>query len=130
MPTDEEVICAWMEPKPEANKAYVVRSWWRSRTLLTGSAAGRGCFVIADIIPRTLTLDALHEVEARLTDEHWVSYLISLVPKSLSGWTELRDATYATAEQKVKALAAVIRAQNGTERNASPAVPVLEDGAK
>ena len=85
--TDEEVICQWMEQFYHFPENPAPR--WIHR--------------------QDLTLDALHEVEARLTDAQWRKYLEALVPRSLSGWTELKDAAYADAPTRIKALAAVLR---------------------
>ncbi len=121
MPTDEEVICAWMEAKPEHSREFTAgRPWW----VWLGSQN--------DWIPNKLTLDALHEAETRLTEDQQWSYIerMANIVGTFATWYSL----HATAAQKIKALAAVIRevlnAQNGTPRDASPAVPILEDGAK
>ena len=62
--------------------------------------------------PRLHTLDALHEVEARLTDSQWALYahaLCSGYDYDDIGLMLYRDWIHATAEKKIKALAAVLR---------------------
>ena len=89
---DAEVIRRWMQgcyPWPAEGH---LRYWWT-------------------VDP--LTLDALHEVEARLTDEQWKRYVprfdaYSTMPSS-NWFTLSKPFLHATAEQKIAALAAVIR---------------------
>lgn len=67
--------------------------------------------------PVPLTLDRLHEVEARLMDLQWKRYrseFRQVVERSDGTHSKdlwVRSALHATAEQKIKALAAVIRAE-------------------
>jgi len=90
--TDEEVICTWMEPKPDgrAKRGASKGLWWiRVRGVRW--------------FPSVLTLDRLWEVEDRLIHQGRADeYRYSLVH---------RDAYFfhATAAQKIKALAAVLR---------------------
>lgn len=101
--TDEEVICEWMEPKPEDLNPHVgllvsKGEWWYRYTLDKTWTACKP------------NLDRLHEVEARLTDEQWERYLDQLVDDdAISGYQTERDICHATAAQKIAALAAVIR---------------------
>lgn len=99
--TDEEIICTWMEPKPEPplrlpTEAETNSRWWKR--------------VYNDILrgwePHTLTLDALWEVEERLLMEHRAITL-----------REYRIGWHATPAQKVKALAAVLRPLVEGDRN-------------
>lgn len=95
--SDEEVICEWMEPGREIPGNWMQYIGW-----------GRGWR------PCTLTLDRLHEVEARLTDEQWKPYIMKLLPwQSLNKLyvEQLFCLLHATAEQKIKALAAVIQSE-------------------
>jgi hypothetical protein len=89
--TDEEMICNFMEPKPEGRPSSYGSGevWWRWGWRYIGW------------LPRPLTLDALWEVEARLTDEQCSRYTRELV---MLPWL-----WHATAAQKIKALAAVLR---------------------
>jgi hypothetical protein len=107
VPSDEEIICAWMEPRPTKSplrRDELSRHWWQWNRF--DAAWG----------PRYLTLDALWEVEERLTDEQRLDYRESLVaPHRDSGerglplvmlyWVLL----HATPEQKIRALAQVLR---------------------
>ena len=85
--TDEEVISKWMNEQ-------------------TGSG---------NWFPQMLRLDTLHTVEARLSDEQWALYENHFARKDKpNAWYSTfryRDLLHATAEQKIKALAAVIRAE-------------------
>ena len=100
--SDAKVICGWMEPNPRSHTRSRDSSggWWR----LIGCERATGHWEPT----RYLTLDALHEVEARLTPVQQFIYLGNLLqgqdPPSPMWFT-----THATAEQKIKALAQVIR---------------------
>ena len=114
--SDAEVICGWMEPMPlESPGAYCERihadggnhtwpDWWEESEEYGGEWQ-----------PTTIALNECHEVEAQLTEEQWNEYQSMLDAYCLSwpfgklNWW----AIHATAEQKVKALAAVIRAMEG-----------------
>lgn len=111
--TDEEVICEFMEAKPEAflatgSQAHPsVGGWWRSDFRFTSPSPNDGEYYWK---PRKLTLDALHEVEARLTDEHWKEYCWRFQRGGMCSWWEnQRDFLHASAEQKIKALASILR---------------------
>ena len=98
--TNEEKICEWMDPVPGfrgVDYPYSVKGWWIRE-------AGE------EKHPAPLTLDRLHEVEARLSDEQWDTYAELLhdqwAKDPLRGlW---RYYIHATAAQKIAALAAVI----------------------
>jgi hypothetical protein len=98
--SDEEVICGWMEPKPPERNRSTDKStadWWALD--LYGVYWN----------PRSLTtLDALHEVEARLTDAQQLAYWLALSrggePKR--GYWRI---VHATSARKIKVLAEVIR---------------------
>jgi hypothetical protein len=107
--SNEEIICGWMEPKPweepgqTTPKALLGSSWW-------DWAISYGSF------PKPLTLDRLHEVEGRLTDEQWGQYataLSDLTPEYTGIVQTMKLYIHATAAQKIKALAAVLR-EGGT----------------
>lgn len=109
--TDAEVICGWMQPKPalrqtegEWELAICATSlgWW----LLTTTGYERGDEPI--IVPADLTLDRLREVEARLTEEQWVHYGILMENRPV-GMRLSKALLHASADQKIKALAAVLR---------------------
>lgn len=60
----------------------------------------------------SLTLNECHEVEARLTDEQWYQYrenLLGFVVLARINFDDCKEMIYASVEQKVKALAAVLR---------------------
>lgn len=105
MPSDEETICEWMQPKPVRvwSRDSGGREWWSA---VWSSETGW------QFHPILLTLDALWEVEERLTEEQWRKYESMSVgwwsdgPKIISGF---RAAVHATTEQKIAALAQVIR---------------------
>jgi hypothetical protein len=105
--TDEEVICAWMEgydPRCRRNVNVDELSWWAARF-----RAGSWEFAT-----RLLTLDALHEVETRLTEDQIGKYDAGMrrlmhedpiepwVPAKCHHW-------HADAPTRIKALAAVLR---------------------
>ena len=95
--TDQEIICTWMEPKPEPpmrlpTEAESQSQWWKR----VYNSLDRGWE------PYTLTLDALWEVEERLTALEWGEYLLNLPYIK-------REVVHATPAQKIKALAAVLR---------------------
>lgn len=85
--TDEEIICTFMEPLRDK---WALPKWWHW-------AGGKRKL-------RDLGLDALREVQARLTDEQWATYESQF--NSASTWRQL---LHASTEQKIKALAAVLR---------------------
>ena len=94
-PSDAEVICAWMEPKPDNRTTNVQTNWWMFLCLDSGW------------VPRKLTLDRLWEVEERLTEkQRGEYYFIFWERRDRENWWTL---LHATSEQKIKALAAVIR---------------------
>lgn len=108
--SDEEIICAWMEPKPNILAGDCVglpHQWWR-RVGIT-----------SEVEPVRLTLDRLHEVEKRLTDAQWRHYCGLMFQHAkrpdANPIQDLTTATrkallHATVAQKIKALAAVLRA--------------------
>ncbi len=117
MKSDAEVICEFMEPRPTQGKMAIVTPWWHSITLMTGSGPGGG-FARIGVTHRELDLNALREVEARLTMEQWQQYQWNA---EHAGWYPsdtgeptvrecFRAASHASAAQKIRALAAVLRA--------------------
>ena len=107
--SDAEVICTFCEPRPEGEPtAHLMKTlkFWR---VVFASSPTRWTTM-------PLTLDRLHEVEARLTDEQKdrYSFALSLEVRSINGpsafyRSELFPCFHADAEQKIKALAQVIR---------------------
>lgn len=94
--SNEEVICTFMEPKPRFTEVPDV-------------SVGRWWVWFADANePIALTLDRLHLVEARLTNQ-WGSYVNEMLKDNPSVWTEAKLLLHATAEQKIRALASVLR---------------------
>jgi hypothetical protein len=127
--TDQEVICTWMagaKPNTEPPDALerdlfgapltVAGGWWECHCVYEEGDVPRW-------YPRDLTLDALHEVEGRLKDEQWGKYERRFNNKRVinkrcerCGADQLshhrassRALLHATPEQKIKALAAVLR---------------------
>lgn len=103
--TDQEVICAWMEPQPllsegamqEARQPYPY--WWTVHDEIAGEWQ-----------PRILALDALREVEARLTYAQWSDYSHGLGFASFGEpVVRAKLLIHASAEQKIEALAAILR---------------------
>jgi hypothetical protein len=109
--TDQEVICTWMEPKPTAAASSTVSAgaWWNR---YAGVQRSGPAWVLTPFSgpwePCPLTLDALWEVEERLTPEQQGQYTTALLAiiavPFRCGWT-----WHATPEQKIKALASVLR---------------------
>ncbi len=107
--TDEEIICTFMEPRPNPNNP--ASRWWRYISKTGGGWRIEG--------PAKLDLDALREVQAGLTEEQWRVYESRLVG---GVWDQMGNPyqqqnqyrlnmkiAHATAEQKTAALAAVLR---------------------
>lgn len=94
--TDEEVICGWMEKRPSyesGGTGHSARHWWLSNPHHD------------NWWPTELTLDRLREVEERLTDSQWELYFLAWPGRFLG----FRGFVHASAEQKIKALAEVLR---------------------
>lgn len=117
--TDQEVIATWMggtKPKATDIRDYDQPKWWTA--MFEFDAHSRVVPGSRIWTPRNLTLDALHEVEARLSDEQWRAYRKSAIR---GGWyrddwcvqhdhtTMFQSACHASAEQKITALASVLR---------------------
>lgn len=119
---DEEVICEWMEPdglsKPfdGPEEAHPYRWWKWYMRFPAGLQSGQRRHINID-----LTLDRLHQVEERLTDGQWLQYSVCCWKwyteaatgndyeiSHLNRWRKVL--IHLTAEQKIKALAATIRA--------------------
>lgn len=102
--TDAEVICGWMEPKPTTMPETLCTplGWWECRVV-----SGKWTWVPTEWAS---TLDALREVEERLTKEQWRAYWDRLVPfEAISGVGSDCYLIHLSAEQKIKALAQTIR---------------------
>jgi hypothetical protein len=116
--SDEEIICQFMEPRPKPRGLSVTATWWTTRTLLTGTGPGGhfGSYQVAPLIeicPAGQRLGMLYEVEERLTGEQWCWYEAQL--RRITGGTP-RQIIHASAAQKIKALAAVLRSSDGDAR--------------
>lgn len=123
-PTDAEVISMFMEPDAPANggrpgidvlNKFSPKGWWRYSML---SCNWKQSILTAG--PKLEKLGRLHEVEARLADDQWEHYWMLLdhleVRKSpyLANHAKLfRIYAHLTAEQKIAALAEVIRQTGG-----------------
>jgi hypothetical protein len=124
--TDAEVICEFMEPSPDPSKwdkdkrddfDYAVLMWSSRKGWWSFSGYG-SCGPVFEAI--TLTLDRLWEVEEKLLPEEWMAYVEALQHRMLLTWKsfdkisvdQLFQLMHATAEHKVRALAAVIWERN------------------
>ncbi len=109
--TDAEVICGFMEPRPTETDGW-------SRVDITPSALGWWEFDGDDDcwLAIALDLDALHEVEARLTDAQWYKYGALIGGDHVTFWA-LRDCLHAAAEQKIRALVTVLHLRVPKEDN-------------
>ncbi len=93
--TDTEIICDWMEPEWETMDKYDFR--WHGARLDGGEWT--------PFAPETLSLDELWKVEHQLSGLQRIAYSNRLDAQMAVGqWI-----WHATAEQKIKALAAVLR---------------------
>ncbi len=111
--TDSEVICTWMDPKPPIGWLAAEFSLQRSRWWLASSDWDEWA-------PMPLTLDALWEVEERLTKDQWQSYCATFAVENI-GRDIADEQTYenqviwdrihlhASPFVKIRALAAVLR---------------------
>lgn len=108
--TDADVICAFMVPKPQFHPNDMPEGfdpkWWLVHLDRELRATWH---------PRDLDLVALHQVEARLTDEQWGIYGASIFElhvsqECLNPW---RLICHLSAAQKIAALAEVIRQTGG-----------------
>jgi hypothetical protein len=100
--SDAEVLCDFMDPKH-------VTDWWGRDEQVLGKPPHYD-------FPRDLDLDALHEIESRLTDEQWDEYVDVLsttatgIPYGCNRNNYSRRIIHATAGEKKIALAKVLRA--------------------
>lgn len=104
--TDAEIVATWMEPNPDllANLTQSKDGWWWNSFGLTGDPWQPA---------EPLTLDRLREVEARLDASQCVDYdwrLAMLVVVATKTCPESYP-WHASAEQKLAALAEVLRAE-------------------
>lgn len=112
---DAEVICTWMQGfDPRAPQSFRFNidnlTWWGARF-----DAGEW-----EYFTRTLTLDALWEVEEQLIQEgHGDRYRKFLVHQDCYFW-------HATAEQKIMALASVLRSMPLGTESASPSATTTD----
>jgi len=111
---DRETICGWMEPRPTSKEGSAERlrdlgrvQWWRGQ-FVPPHRSGEWC-------PVYLSLDALHRVEERLNDrqrQRYAELLLGVTSDRIRHRFDYADAAalwHATAEQKIRALANVIR---------------------
>lgn len=110
--SDEEVICSFMEPRPTDPPENALEMQICGSPVLSkgGFWVWICCYEDGDVpkaIPISLTLDALHEVEARLTKEQWEQYASLMMDPA--GIQHTRFLLHASGEQKIKALAAVLK---------------------
>ncbi len=103
--TDTEFIASAMESRPsmspgEWDEESTFRpDWWQPSDEKGGEWQ-----------PEPLTLDALQLVESVLTDSQWSHYhALLLISTFVDGQPKWRGLIHATAEQKIAALATVIR---------------------
>jgi hypothetical protein len=97
--TDAEVICEFMEPKPTTPQPV---------GLYDESPGGWWTLHPDGWVPNCDSLDRLREVEARLTEEQWLRYVDALIDH-MPEFPRKGEIIHASAEQKIAALAAVIR---------------------
>lgn len=125
--TDAELICEWMESRPDYGLMYpdYERSRITENRLRSEGGWWKGYFDWTppgtwNVVAVDLTLDRLHEVEARLSDEQKHRYVdLMCGGRSLGKMINLQQFDYAdafgflsaTAAQKIAALAQVIRAE-------------------
>lgn len=113
MLSDAEVICNFMEPLESIDCSTggkrSLADWWRRETEWSVSLKWKPW------VPATLTLDALHKVEKRLTDDQWWKYethIIANAPdrdKHQELLELIKCHIHADAPTRTKALAAVLR---------------------
>jgi len=111
MRKDEEVICEFMEPRPlDGNGERVEPAdvfWWGYSYQVLPKPDGTGKEFHWQWHPKGLTLDLLHLVESRLTEEQRMDYWLNLSqggPPQTGYWRIV----HVTAEQKITALAKVL----------------------
>jgi hypothetical protein len=115
LPGDAEVICGWMEPKPKDGHGPKVETvdvrWWQYSYEVRPKPSGLGNEFHWQWWSRTLTLNELWEVEERLAEWQFWQYANLLLPSctSVGSAAGVYAHAHATAEQKIKALAQVIR---------------------
>ena len=102
--SDAEIVCSFMEPKPDA--ARVENDWWTDEIqLIRGEHR-------SEVVPVDLTLDRLWLVEEQLDDQLWYDYCLSLdglIGYKVTTTSLFRSYVHVSAEQKIKALAAILR---------------------
>ncbi len=101
--SDEELICEFMEPRPEpsAGPDSYSHPWWPQ--ISTSQFDGDHWIIGLKIVPRRLSLDAAYEVEEQIIERGFSDqYRIELSKIDAYFW-------HATAEQKIKALANTLR---------------------
>jgi hypothetical protein len=103
--TNKEVICTFMEPFPDPKYGNAKSVWW---PLAMKFATDR----LLPRYTRELDLDALHEVEARLTDEQWIEYGSLINLSGNQNHYYMKRLIHASTEQKIKVLTAVLRQNN------------------
>lgn len=109
--SDAEIVCEFMEPRPIDRWGGNPWRWWTWLGLCPHHMHCDGHPTSA-----VLTLDRLHEVEARLTDEQWMKYTDSLVLRLREDMDGPRTLIHLSADQKIKALASVLRSEEKPTR--------------
>ena len=109
MRSDQEVISRFMEPNPRSRTRSrdSEHGWWR----LIGIDRKTAEWVPIGSLPAShITLDRLYEVEELLNQGQWKTYTDLLIddPDAISGYFEF-GLIHASAAQKIKALAEVLR---------------------
>lgn len=98
--TAAEIVASFMEPKPQFDGGD--GGWWSF--IYEGNGTWKP--VVND---RTESLDALHEVEARLTDDQQWLYIETIRKLANRGNLATWHYLHASAAQKLSALAQVLR---------------------
>lgn len=117
--SEEEVVATFMEKKPNVNGLMSASvGWWVLHAIAKFSGEVGGVSVA--YLPRDLTLDALHEVEAKLSDRQR-QYYCALIFQRCCGAARTMNPIedlltpnrwgmiHTSAAQKISALAQVLR---------------------
>ncbi len=108
--TDAEEICGWMEPKPEDMERRGLgliseAGWWKYKWSPMGQ-----CYRVWPNDDKADSLDALHEVEEKLTSSQKSRFGLLLYNAMATPDGNVYT-WHATTEQKIAALAQVIRGE-------------------
>lgn len=104
---DTRIICEFMDrcPRSTTRSRDSDSGWWR----LVGCVREDG-----EWIPNAIDLNRAHWVEERLTEEQWNRYINAFATPidrrlRMFAWDRVSALLHATAADKIKALAAVLR---------------------